>query len=260
MPSQARLLLVILDLLRGPRIGQRGLRLASVQPGLGGHRGQAGRIEDRPPRTEVGAVQRVDHGWAVPVGLGILQQPVRGPGVAQLPVHGEVQPGLLGQALHPALSRRGLRRGHAVPGRQHVQHGLGGPGGPRRVQLERVVDDLDFVAVLEPAQRGVKTRLAQIAPGADDVGPDVHAHVLSPGVGGVRGSAGPARPGPAGRAASGLVRSAAARPRPSSRRRPAARPSGPTRHRPGPAHGPPTPAAADPRARRPAAGRPRPGS
>ena len=45
-----------------------------------------------------------------------------------------------------------------------------------RVELEGAVDDLHVVAVVEAGQGGLQAALADVAPGADDVGPDLDTH------------------------------------------------------------------------------------
>ena len=48
-----------------------------------------------------------------------------------------------------------------------------------RVQLEGAVDHLDLVAVRESGQRGLEAALADVAPGTDDVGPDLDLHDIA---------------------------------------------------------------------------------
>ena len=66
----------------------------------------------------------------------------------------------------------------AVLAAEHVGHGLGGLAGCARVELEGVPDDLDVVGVLELGQGLLEAALADVAPRADHVGPDVDAHVV----------------------------------------------------------------------------------
>jgi hypothetical protein len=53
------------------------------------------------------------------------------------------------------------------------------PGGLAGIQLERAVDDLSLVAVLELTQRGTEKGHADIAPGTGDIGPGVYARAAS---------------------------------------------------------------------------------
>ena len=53
----------------------------------------------------------------------------------------------------------------------------------RRIELERAPDDLDVVAVRERGERGLEAALADGAPGANDVRPDVDGQVLLHGYG-----------------------------------------------------------------------------
>jgi hypothetical protein len=52
-------------------------------------------------------------------------------------------------------------------------------GDGRRVELERVQDDLDLVGVVEPLEGQVEVGEPDVAPGTDHVGPHVDAHVPS---------------------------------------------------------------------------------
>jgi hypothetical protein len=48
--------------------------------------------------------------------------------------------------------------------------------GPRRVELKGPMRDLHLVAMIEEREGMLEPTLAEIAPGADDVGPDVNVH------------------------------------------------------------------------------------
>jgi hypothetical protein len=52
-----------------------------------------------------------------------------------------------------------------------------------RVQLEGKVHDRNLVAVREPLQRSLEPSLAEVAPRADDVGPDLDLHGPPQGTG-----------------------------------------------------------------------------
>jgi hypothetical protein len=67
----------------------------------------------------------------------------------------------------------------AILGHQSGRAIRGPVSGCRRVQLERPVDDLDLVAVLERGERTLEPAFADVAPGADDVRPDVDTHASS---------------------------------------------------------------------------------
>ena len=62
------------------------------------------------------------------------------------------------------------------------------------VELEGVEDHLDVVLVLEPVERLAQVGQADVAPGADHVGPDIDSHHRLASL--VRGDRGPTTPGP----------------------------------------------------------------
>ena len=69
----------------------------------------------------------------------------------------DAHPVLLGQVLGARALARGRRAG---------------------VELEAAPGDADLVAVLEGGERGLEAALADVAPGAGDVGPDLDVHQL----------------------------------------------------------------------------------
>src|SRR5207249_3721956 len=77
---------------------------------------------------------------------------------------------------HLPLGLAGLLQAHPVLAGQRLDRRRGHPGRRRRVQLERAVDDLDLIAVGETLQRLLKVPLAEIAPWAHDVRPDLDLH------------------------------------------------------------------------------------
>ena len=73
------------------------------------------------------------------------------------------------------LRGRGLLDADAVLARQALGGRALGLRRGARVELEAAVAHLDLVAVLELRQRVLEAPLADVAPGAHDVGPDLHA-------------------------------------------------------------------------------------
>src|SRR5690606_5485385 len=71
-----------------------------------------------------------------------------------------------------------LGRGHAL-GRQVLADRARLADGRARVELEGAVHDLDVVPVLEAGERGLEAVIAEPAPGADEVGPDLDLQLLA---------------------------------------------------------------------------------
>ncbi len=96
------------------------------------------------------------------------------PGPGQ--VEADVDAGVVADPGH-ALDHR-LRLGHrdAVLRRQPVDVGALPLDGRGRVELERPPHHLHLVGVLEASEGGLEVALADVAPGTDDVGPDLHSH------------------------------------------------------------------------------------
>jgi hypothetical protein len=111
------------------------------------------------------------------VGGGEVQQPVRVERVAGArEVEAEVEPLLGGDLRHLLLHRAGLLDARAVLLRQvlgAIALTLSRGGG---VELEAAPRHLDRVAVLEGRERGLEAALADVAPGAGDVRPDLDVH------------------------------------------------------------------------------------
>src|ERR1700722_10635354 len=109
-----------------------------------------------------------------------VDHPVQVDGIADRAFRFEAEALRAGQARHLAVRIACLRYRHVEFPPEHLQVGL--PALVRRVagvKLERVVHHLDLIAVREAAQRLLEPRLADVAPWADDVAPDIHAHVYS---------------------------------------------------------------------------------
>ena len=106
-----------------------------------------------------------------------MQQPVGVDGVGPLGLAEPEEQALLGGhglgALDHLLAGRGAA---AVLGAQVLGHGLLGHPRRGRVELEGAVDDLHVVGVREARQGGLEAALADVAPGTDDVGPDLDLH------------------------------------------------------------------------------------
>jgi hypothetical protein len=109
---------------------------------------------------------------------GQVQQAVRRQGVHdEGGVEVEVQALGAGQFGHLAGHLAGLRPeppGQVLLGRHR------GAGRGVGVQLETPPGDLDLAGVLELAERVLKPALADVAPGAHDVGPDLDLHSSAP--------------------------------------------------------------------------------
>ena len=93
---------------------------------------------------------------------GQVQQPVRVAGVAATQLrHPELQPVGRGALLHLLLCVLRLRGRHAVLAGEHVGRRLGRIRGRARVQLERAVDHLHLVAMLERCQPPLEPALSR---------------------------------------------------------------------------------------------------
>ncbi len=106
-----------------------------------------------------------------------VQQPVRVHGAAAHRLVEVVLQPYAGRHLRdPGLHLAGALDAAAVLAGQHLLGALRGRGGRRRVELEGAVLHLHVVAVSEVGQRRLEATLADEAPRADHVGPDLDAH------------------------------------------------------------------------------------
>lgn len=98
-------------------------------------------------------------------------------GVARLgTVEAEVEPDLSCGRRHPGQLGARLAKGDAVlAGDARCVVTLANRGRPR-IELEGAPHDPHLVAVLEPLEGGLEVALADVAPRADDIGPDLHSH------------------------------------------------------------------------------------
>ena len=111
------------------------------------------------------------------LGMGEVDQPVRVDGVEVERLGQPVDQPLLGRdGLHAVLHLlRALGR-LAVLLRQHHRRALRRLGGRSGVELVGAPVHLHLVGVAELGQRVLDAALADVAPGADDVGPDLDLH------------------------------------------------------------------------------------
>ncbi len=176
-PSALRGLLVRRDL-GAELIGVEHRRhLGRIKPDVGGQPGQGRAVEDRLLLGEVRAVQPLDQLGLEPALARQLQQPVRVPGAAAAQIaHPEGQAGLGGALLHLLLRGLRLLRAHPVLGGQPLGRRRRRVLGRGRVELERAVHDVHFVAMAELPECVLKVPFAQIAPWAHDVRPDLYLH------------------------------------------------------------------------------------
>src|SRR5258706_13582486 len=113
-----------------------------------------------------------------------MEQPMRIEGVSRpdsLEIEDQpVGPGDVGHSVDPDL---GVARGGAI----FLGESSGVPGRTidlarsRRIELERAPNDFDGVAVGEASERGLEVALADVAPRAGDVRPNVDAELLHDG-------------------------------------------------------------------------------
>jgi hypothetical protein len=91
-------------------------------------------------------------------------------------VEAELQPGAGSGLGHPLVHRERLVARDVELLRQAVGQGLG-CGRRGRVELEAPPLDLDIVTAVEQRERLLEPALADVAPRADHVGPDLDLHV-----------------------------------------------------------------------------------
>ena len=178
-----RLAGIVADLLTERPGIERRAGLVAVQAELLGEVEQRLATEDRATFAEVRLVDPPPRFAVQPLGGGIGQQLVGRPGVAGRVVQHVVRMQALipGQVLDPAGHRfdlLGSRCGvaHAELAGEHLANRRHLADRRGRIELERVVDDLDLVTVGESGQRGVEPVESEAAPRADDVGPDLDLH------------------------------------------------------------------------------------
>ncbi|MBA2282546.1 MAG: DinB family protein, partial [Acidimicrobiia bacterium] len=137
-------------------------------------------VGDGPALGLVGGEHRLLHlvlatpgGPQVDQAVGVEGAP--GPG----DVEAEVEALVIGDAAHALVHGLGLVAGDAVLRRQPADEVDGPAGRCVRVELEAAPHDVDLVGVGEARQRVLEPALADVAPGANDVGPDLHLHGAS---------------------------------------------------------------------------------
>jgi methylthioribose-1-phosphate isomerase len=173
-PQRAGLVDVGLDRVGVVRARHHGAYPLSRDIDLAEQRGQGVRVGQVGAFGEVRAEQPFRSGG----GHAELGRQVQG-AVRVQGVDGQRGPVVEGDALgraepgHPVHHGPGVRPeppGHVVHGRHRL------PGGHVRVQLEAAPGDGHIAGVLEFAQRPLEPVLADVAPGADHVGPDLDLH------------------------------------------------------------------------------------
>ena len=186
-PSSLGLASVVADLLAERPGIERHAGLVAVQTELFGEVEQRLATEDRATFAEVRLVDPPPRIAMEPLGGGIRQKLVGRSSVAGRVVQHVVRMQALtpGQVLDPAghrLDLLGSRCGvaHAELAGEHLANGRHLADRRGRIELERVVDDLDLVTVCEAGQRGVEPVESEPAPRADDVGPDLDLHQEHP--------------------------------------------------------------------------------
>ncbi|MNX98118.1 hypothetical protein D3C86_1305130 [compost metagenome] len=160
--------------------GQEGARALGIEPDAGGERQQRPGVRDVATVRELRLEERIDHA-GLQRGAAFLLcepgQPVRCEGVrnqGRVRVEGDALPrGDLDHAIEHRLVAA------TEPGAQVF--GLGARLARIRrkigVELERPVGDLDLVALREGRKGLLEALLADVAPGASDVGVDFNFHV-----------------------------------------------------------------------------------
>ena len=78
----------------------------------------------------------------------------------------------------PLLAGDRVLAGHPVFAGQMAHHVALPPGGRGTVELEAAPHHLDVAVVFKARDSGLHSPLADIAPGTDDVGPDLYFHDL----------------------------------------------------------------------------------
>ena len=171
---------------RGPRRRSGRRRAASRTSSSGSptstaRRSSVGRVADRLALGEVGAHQALLHRVLRAVRRGEVHEPV---GVERVAAAGDVEAERRGPSsaatsvMRCCIATRLLAARAVLLGevRGAVDLALARRG---RVELEAPPRDGDVVAVLEPGERGLEAALADVAPGAGDVRPDLDVHVRS---------------------------------------------------------------------------------
>src|ERR1700722_11346360 len=137
-------------------------------------------LEDLPCLREVRLVHGGEQFPLHALRTALVDHPVQVEGVADGALRVEAESLRAGQGRHLPVRLACLAGRHAELPCEHLQVRL--IALIRRiagVELERVVHHLDLVAVREAAQRLLEPGLADVAPWADDVAPDIHAHAYS---------------------------------------------------------------------------------
>jgi hypothetical protein len=154
--------------------GEQGRGVVLLQAGFGGQPDEEVVVAQVGALGGVGAHQAFPHGIAAAAVVTEVQEPmdveaVDGAGVGQSVVETCVgrERGDRPQARVDLLGRHPEVTPHPFGDRRRAA------AGPGRIELEAAVPDGDGRAVLESVERGLEAALAEVAPGADDVRPDV---------------------------------------------------------------------------------------
>src|SRR3954470_9757960 len=148
--------------------------LLGREPRLHGEALQRVAVADRLALAEVRAHEPLHGRVAEPVLRSEVDEAVRVEGVAAARLGEVVGEAVLGgEGGDLGLPARGLLHRHAVLLGEPLGRLALGDGRRLGVELEAVPEDGDVVAVLEPCERCLEAALADVAPGAHDVRPDV---------------------------------------------------------------------------------------
>src|SRR4051794_27143954 len=137
-------------------------------------------VEDGPLLDEVGAIEMFQDGVLQPMVLGQVYQLVCGRRVTGGRSVEVIVQSFSSRGLgHPRIYLFDLARRQPVLSHQHLAAIARVIARGRRIQLERVVEDDDGNVVFEPRERLLEPPFSDVAPRADDVGPDIDTHPVS---------------------------------------------------------------------------------
>src|SRR5579875_141203 len=150
-----------------------------VQPGADRYAGEHVRVEDLPGLREVSLADGGDQLALHAFFPAKVDHPVDVEGVARRAVRAEAQPLGPGEPRHPRVGRARLCFRHAVLPGEHARDGFPLAFRAFGVQLEGAVHHLNLVAAGETGEGLLEPGHTDIAPRADDIAPDIHAHAFS---------------------------------------------------------------------------------
>ncbi len=149
----------------------------SIQPDVARQTHERVVVAHRLTLGEIGRKQPFDHRRALSDRVGEMDQPM---GVERITGDRAIETKLetvkRARGCHAIHHRLRLLGRHSVLGGQQLHGGYRLTGGGGGVKLEAAPDDVERVAMGERMQRLLESALADVAPGAGNVGPDFDVH------------------------------------------------------------------------------------